>query len=134
VPPLEAESFAELESGDDAGGLSGWHTPDAVRVGQEILQFGLECKKASPQTREVVELDFNPGGVGLQRFVASLAVPVWTLISFVPDWRWLMQRDDSPSIQACACSGKPKIGDWQSVLEPVRVELILTGRGSRGLV
>src|SRR5262249_30417735 len=26
----------------------------------------------------------------------ALAVPVWTLVPFAPDWRWLLQREDSP--------------------------------------
>jgi tetratricopeptide (TPR) repeat protein len=55
----------------------------------------------------------------------ALAVPVWTLIPFAPDWRWLLQREDSPWYPAMRLFRQPSIGDWQSVLERVRHELAL---------
>ena len=30
------------------------------------------------------------------RLAGGLAKPVWTLLPFAPDWRWLMDRHDSP--------------------------------------
>jgi tetratricopeptide (TPR) repeat protein len=53
----------------------------------------------------------------------ALAVPVWTLIPFVPDWRWLLQREDSPWYPSMRLFRQPKIGDWRSVLDRVRAEL-----------
>ena len=59
----------------------------------------------------------------------GLAAPVWTLIPFAHDWRWLLQREDSPWYPTMRLFGQPKIEDWQSVLERVRDELaLLTGR------
>ena len=55
----------------------------------------------------------------------ALAVPVWTLIPFAHDWRWLLQREDSPWYPTMRLFGQPKIEDWQSVLERVRDELAL---------
>jgi tetratricopeptide (TPR) repeat protein len=55
----------------------------------------------------------------------ALAVPVWTLIPFAHDWRWLLHRDDSPWYPTMRLFAQPKIGDWQSVLERVRDELAL---------
>jgi len=26
----------------------------------------------------------------------ALGVPVWVLLPFAPDWRWLLEREDSP--------------------------------------
>jgi hypothetical protein len=26
----------------------------------------------------------------------ALAIPVWTLLSYCPDWRWMLEREDSP--------------------------------------
>jgi len=53
----------------------------------------------------------------------ALAAPVWTLIPFAPDWRWLLQREDSPWYPTMRLFRQPKIGDWQSVVERVRAEL-----------
>jgi hypothetical protein len=59
----------------------------------------------------------------------ALAAPVWTLIPFAHDWRWLLQREDSPWYPTMRLFAQPKIGDWQSAIEEVRDELsLLTGR------
>jgi tetratricopeptide (TPR) repeat protein len=55
----------------------------------------------------------------------ALAVPVWTLIPFAHDWRWLLHREDSPWYPTMRLFAQPKIADWQSVLERVRDELAL---------
>jgi tetratricopeptide (TPR) repeat protein len=61
----------------------------------------------------------------------ALAAPVWTLLPFAPDWRWLLQREDSPWYPAMRLFRQPKIGDWQSVLERVRDELVVVTAGRR---
>src|SRR5262249_7334717 len=32
----------------------------------------------------------------LAHLAGALAVPVWVLLPFTPDWRWLLERQDSP--------------------------------------
>lgn len=50
----------------------------------------------------------------------ALGVPVWVLVPFMPDWRWLLDREDSPWYPAMRLFRQPKTGDWQSVVEKVR--------------
>jgi tetratricopeptide (TPR) repeat protein len=47
----------------------------------------------------------------------ALAVPVWTLLSFVPDWRWLMDREDSPWYPTMRLFRQNRWGDWSDVFE-----------------
>jgi hypothetical protein len=63
----------------------------------------------------------------------ALAAPVWTLIPFAHDWRWLLQREDSPWYPTMRLFAQPKIGDWQSVIERVRDELALLAGRDRDL-
>ena len=46
----------------------------------------------------------------------ALGKQVWTLIPFIPDWRWLMKRSDSPWYSSMQLFRQPKRGDWESVL------------------
>ena len=46
----------------------------------------------------------------------ALGKRVWTLIPFIPDWRWLMERSDSPWYSSMQLFRQPKRGDWESVL------------------
>ncbi|MGY0573465.1 tetratricopeptide repeat protein [Bradyrhizobium sp. RDM12] len=53
----------------------------------------------------------------------ALGVPVWTVVPFNPDWRWLLNRDDSPWYHSMKLFRQPKRGDWANVVEDVRREL-----------
>ena len=49
----------------------------------------------------------------------ALGRPVWTLLPFMPDWRWLLDRDDSPWYPTMRLFRQQKRGDWQGVFERV---------------
>jgi hypothetical protein len=53
----------------------------------------------------------------------ALAKPVWILLPYNPDWRWLLQRDDSPWYPTARLFRQPRRGDWDSVIERVAAEL-----------
>lgn len=53
----------------------------------------------------------------------ALGTPVWTMAPFNPDWRWLLNRSDSPWYQSMRLFRQPKRGDWASVVDDVRHEL-----------
>ena len=49
----------------------------------------------------------------------ALGVPVWVLLPFARDWRWLQVREDSPWYPSMRLFRQPQRGDWQSVLQTV---------------
>jgi tetratricopeptide (TPR) repeat protein len=53
----------------------------------------------------------------------ALAKPVWTLLPFCPDWRWLLDRCDSPWYPTMRLFRQPAIGDWTSVVQLLAAEL-----------
>jgi tetratricopeptide (TPR) repeat protein len=53
----------------------------------------------------------------------ALAKPTWTLIPFSPDWRWLMEREDSPWYPTMRLFRQPEFGDWPSVIDRIYSEL-----------
>jgi hypothetical protein len=53
----------------------------------------------------------------------ALARPVWLLLAFAPDWRWLLERDDSPWYPTMRLFRQPAPGDWTSVVQAVRAAL-----------
>ena len=53
----------------------------------------------------------------------AMGKPTWVLLPFVPDWRWQLEREDSPWYPTMKLYRQPKRGDWDSVLERVRVDL-----------
>jgi hypothetical protein len=55
---------------------------------------------------------------------AALGRETWILLPFVPDWRWLLDRRDSPWYPAATLYRQESPGDWTGVLERVKGELI----------
>jgi hypothetical protein len=53
----------------------------------------------------------------------AMGRPVWTLLAFAPDWRWLLGRADSPWYPTMRLFRQPTAGDWASVFAEVAREL-----------
>lgn len=49
--------------------------------------------------------------------------PVWTLLHFASDWRWLLERSDSPWYPSMRLFRQTAPGDWAGVIATVRQEL-----------
>jgi hypothetical protein len=48
---------------------------------------------------------------------------VWILLPFSPDWRWLLDRRDSPWYPSAKLYRQPVPGDWDTVLGLVSRDL-----------
>lgn len=53
----------------------------------------------------------------------GLGVPVWTLLSAAPDWRWFTKREDCPWYPSMRLFRQKTLGDWDSVMARVVTEL-----------
>jgi hypothetical protein len=45
------------------------------------------------------------------------------LLSFQPDYRWMLDRDDSPWYPTMRLYRQPSYGDWESVIRQVVLDL-----------
>jgi hypothetical protein len=53
----------------------------------------------------------------------ALGVPVWLALSTVPDWRWLLEREDSPWYPTMRLFRQTQTGQWSDVFERMVREL-----------
>jgi tetratricopeptide (TPR) repeat protein len=53
----------------------------------------------------------------------AMGRPVWTLLAFVPDWRWGLEREGTPWYPTMRLFRQPALGDWDSVLGRVAAEV-----------
>ena len=53
----------------------------------------------------------------------ALGVPVWVALKHVPDWRWLLERSDSPWYPSMRLFRQPSHGDWTSVFGAMKSAL-----------
>lgn len=55
----------------------------------------------------------------------ALGTPVWIMLPFAPDFRWLTERVDSPWYPSARLFRQKAIGDWDDVLQEIRDALKL---------
>jgi tetratricopeptide (TPR) repeat protein len=60
----------------------------------------------------------------------ALGKPVWVLLPFCPDWRWLTERDDSPWYPTARLFRQSRIADWAGVIAQVAGELTQAARAT----
>jgi hypothetical protein len=53
----------------------------------------------------------------------AMGKPVWVLLPFVPDWRWLLDREDSPWYPTMRLFRQSAIGDWAGAIRKVAEQL-----------
>ncbi|MGY0712718.1 tetratricopeptide repeat protein [Azospirillum argentinense] len=53
----------------------------------------------------------------------ALGVPLWVLLSHAPDWRWLLDRADSPWYPTARLFRQPRPGDWATAVGEVAAAL-----------
>jgi len=57
----------------------------------------------------------------------ALGKKAWVLLGFTPDWRWLLDRADTPWYPSLRLFRQKAVGDWGPVLEEVRSALLYHG-------
>lgn len=59
----------------------------------------------------------------------ALGAPVWVLVQFTPDWRWLLDRSDSPWYPTMRLFRQRRRLDWEEPIRQVAQELDALVRG-----
>ncbi|MEO6809872.1 MAG: DUF6165 family protein, partial [Isosphaeraceae bacterium] len=59
----------------------------------------------------------------IAHLAGSLGVPVWLALSKVQDWRWLLDRDDSPWYPTLTLFRQDQVGDWTGPFQRMAAEL-----------
>ena len=110
--------FFVLQMGDGRRDLEGMTLPANVTdLGPAIKDFG-------DTAAIVANLDMVISScTGPAHLAAALGRPVWLLLSFSPDWRWGLGRDDSPWYPSMRLFRQPAPGDWASVTAAVTTAL-----------
>lgn len=59
----------------------------------------------------------------IAHLAGALGRPTWVALKYVPDWRWLLDRDDSPWYPTMRLFRQEAAGDWKFVFGKIEQEL-----------
>jgi len=89
-----------------------------------VTNLGEELEDFSDTAGVIENLDLI---ISVDTSVAHLAgamgKPVWVLIPYAPDWRWMLEREDSPWYPTMRLFRQQRRGDWDHVFARVANEL-----------
>jgi ADP-heptose:LPS heptosyltransferase len=95
--------------------LADW--PEALDLGSELRDFADTA--ALVETLDlVITVD-----TGVAHLAGALGKPLWILLPHVPDWRWMLEREDSPWYPTARLYRQATANDWPGVLQRVQRDL-----------
>jgi tetratricopeptide (TPR) repeat protein len=90
-----------------------------------ILHFGHQLESFSDTAALISHLDLVISvDTSIAHLAAALGKPVWILLTHVPDWRWLLDRDDSPWYPTARLFRQSDTREWDSVIARVHDALL----------
>jgi tetratricopeptide (TPR) repeat protein len=115
---LEGTVFYSLQMGEAAGQL--------VPLGSQarVIDLQNEQKDFADTAAIVANLDLVISiDTSVAHLAGALGKPVWIPLFRSPDWRWLLEREDSPWYPTARLFRQSKLGEWQDVLARVHTHL-----------
>ena len=115
---IEGVTFYSLQKGPPAAQIA---SPPA---GMKVVALGDELRDFADTAAllEVLDLLISVD-TSVVHIAGALARPVWTLLAAGPDWRWMLDREDSPWYPTMRLLRQPQPGAWPPVMEGVAAEL-----------
>ncbi|MDR2212709.1 MAG: tetratricopeptide repeat-containing glycosyltransferase family protein, partial [Pseudomonadales bacterium] len=107
---LEGVSFISLQKEYRDADLPALARLPIERIDADIADFG-DTAAAIEQCDLVIAVD-----TAVVHLAGALGKPVWVLLPYVADWRWLLDRDDSPWYPTARLFRQHGIGDWEGVI------------------
>ncbi len=93
-------------------------------AGMELIDFTSDLQNFADTAALVASLDLVIAvDTAVAHLTGALSKPIWMLIPTMPDWRWLLQRDDSPWYPTMRLFRQSTRGDWKDVVERVKMGL-----------
>jgi tetratricopeptide (TPR) repeat protein len=99
---------------------------DAAHLGKRsnIVDWMDEVADFADTAALIAELDLVVTvDTSIAHVAGALGKPVWILIAAAPDWRWLLERADSPWYPTARLFRQQRLGDWASVVTAVKEAL-----------
>lgn len=96
------------------GGLP---SPRLVDLGPSLRHFG-DTARVLERLDLLITVD-----TAVAHLAGALGRPVWLMLALMPDWRWLLDREDSPWYPTARLFGQRRHDDWDDLVARIAGEL-----------
>jgi tetratricopeptide (TPR) repeat protein/GT2 family glycosyltransferase len=89
-----------------------------------LTNLGIEFEDFTDTAAVIENLDLVISvDTSVLHLAGAMGKPVWALLPFAPEWRWMLNRQDSPWYPTMKLFRQKKWGQWESVFKDVVEEL-----------
>ena len=115
---MEHIAFYGLQFGEDARELDAYTARENVHSLANVLG-GFDHTAAIIEQMDVV--------LSIDTYIVHLAgamnISAWIMLPYAPDWRWFLDRSDTPWYPGARLFRQQVPGDWASVIDTIRPKL-----------
>lgn len=118
--------FVSLQTGGaavEAARLAGGNS-FVIEAGPELAGFD-DTAALVTALDLVISID-----TAVAHLAGALGKPVWIVLPYAADWRWLIDREDSPWYPTARLCRQPHPGDWASVVDRLALNLARRSKGN----
>jgi hypothetical protein len=115
-------SWFSLQAGHRSGEISSVGGVKIADLSPWLADFA-ETAAAVSRLDLVISVDTS-----VAHLAGALGRPTWLLLRYPPEWRWLLEREDSPWYPTARLFRQRKEGDWFGVAREVAVALAQMAR------
>jgi hypothetical protein len=118
IAALEGISLVSLQMGraqDEVAGYFG--RAPLLGLGHEIADF-TDTAAILANLDLVVTID-----TAVAHLAGAMGKPAWIMLPYSPDWRWLLEREDSPWYPTARLFRQPAPGQWEPVVTCIATAL-----------
>ena len=94
-----------------------WGRAPLVNLGPEIADYG-DTMAILENLEMVVTVDTSVG-----HLAAAMGKPVWIMLPYAPDWRWLLERSDSPWYPTVRLFRQTAARDYTPIIAQIAQEI-----------
>jgi len=102
---------------------------EGLPKGMRLTNLGQEFEDFADTAAVVAQMDLV---ISIDTSVAHLAgamgKPLWLLLPDIPDWRWLLDRNDTPWYPSAKLFRQKRPGEWQPVIQSIADDLVELAR------
>ena len=115
IEGIQLYGLQKGNAADQARTFSG--SVNVINLCEESTDFS-EVAAAMENLDLIISVD-----TAFAHLAGAMGKPVWVLIPFVPDWRWMLTREDSPWYPSMRLFRQPEKDEWAQVFQRVAGEL-----------
>jgi len=118
VMNVKGARFYSFQVGSRAPGcLSISFSPDVIDLGPELKDFA-DTAAAIDQMDLLISVDTS-----VAHLAGALGKRVWTMLATPSEWRWMIDREDTPWYPTMRLFRQRRSGDWKEVIGRIAAEL-----------